>query len=145
VLYSIPIDWPKKTFATPTVKPTSRPNFNWNVLVSSIPTLQFQKKKFHLWITLWTPQDMSPCTSEEQVTLHIDNCMWCPLFHKWKLKWKFSEVPRGFTCSFMFIYRSLSPAGDKNRVKSLVKCRIFPMSIYLWKYRIYNTYIFIYY
>jgi len=33
-----------------------------------LSTLQFQKK-----IILWIPWDMSSCTSEEQVTLHIDH------------------------------------------------------------------------
>jgi len=28
---------------------------------------------------------MSACTREKQLTLHIDNCMGCSIFHKWKL------------------------------------------------------------
>jgi len=58
-----------------------------------------KKKNFHLWITLWIQWDLSSCTSEEQVTLHIENYLGCPHYHKWKFKWKFFEVPRDFTCS----------------------------------------------
>jgi len=54
--------------------------------------LQFQKKSLTC---------ESPCTSKEQLTLHIDNCMGCPHFHNWKFKWKFFVFPRDFTC---FLY-----------------------------------------
>jgi len=93
----------------------------WAIRYPSVP-----KKKFYLWITLGITWDMSSCTSEEQVTLHIENCMGCPHFHKWKFKWKFFEVLRDFTCSLysFFVWpvtcRWLVPS------ESLGKIRIFP-------------------
>jgi len=115
-----------------------------------------------IWITLWIPRDMSPGTSEEQVTLYTDNCMGCPLFHKWKFKWKLVEVIRDFTCSlYSFVVWPITsrwhvprkitcenqnvshefsltktPPSDMSHLKSLVKLKIFPMSFHLWKYRV---------
>jgi len=93
-----------------------------------------QENKFHFWITFWMPWHMSSCTCEEQVTLHIDNCMWFSLFHKWKLKLKFFEVPRDFPFSYTHLSYSLSRSDDTSRVKSIVKFRIFPMSFHLWNH-----------
>jgi len=92
------------------------------------------KKKFHLWITLWIPWDMSSCTSEEQVTLHIENCMGCPHFHKWKFKWKFFEVPRDFTCSLYSFF--VWPVTCRWHVPSEITCenKIFSMSFHLWNH-----------
>jgi len=96
----------------PTVRVTNNP---------SVP-----KKKFHLWITLGITWDMSSCTSEEQVTLHIENCMECPHFHKWKFKWKFFEVLRDFTCSLYSFF--VWPVTCRWHVpsESLGKIRILP-------------------
>jgi len=81
------------------------------------------KKKFDSWISLWIPRYMSACTSEEQVTLHEDNCTRCPLFHKWKIKWTFFEVTRDFT-SYLYSFL-VWPAGDTLHVKSLENSEYF--------------------
>jgi len=91
---------------------------------SSFPSVP--KKKFHLWITLWIPWDMSSCTSEEQVTLHIENCMGCPHFHKWKFKWNFSKSHGISLVPYTHFSYGLSRAGDTSQVKSLVKIKFFP-------------------
>jgi len=84
---------------------------------------KFQKKKFHFWITLGITWDMSSCTSEEQVTFHIENCMGCPHFHKWKFKWKFFEVLREIPYTH-FSY-GLSRAGDSSQVNHMGKSKFF--------------------
>jgi len=35
-------------------------------------------------------------SSSHLVTLHIDICIGCPLFHSLQLKWKFCDVSRDF-------------------------------------------------
>jgi len=110
----------------------------------------------HLVITA----NMSACTGKEQLTLHMDNCMGCPFFHKWKFKWKVFEITRDITCSlYSFVVWHVtwrwhdlreitceiqnvsdefsltkSLESDTSFVKSLVKFRIFPMSFHLLKY-----------
>jgi len=70
---------------------------------------------------LWIPWDMSSCTSEEQVTLHIENCVGCAHFHKWKFKWTFFEVPRDFTCSFYSFF--VWPVTCRWHVPSEITCK----------------------
>jgi len=79
-------------------------------------------------------QDMSSCISEEQVTLHIENCMGCPHFHKWKFKWKFFEVPWDFTCSLYSFF--VWPITCRWHVLSEITCenKFFFMSFHLWNH-----------
>jgi len=91
-------------------------------------------KNYHLWISLWIPWDTSSCTSEEEVTLHIDNCMGCPQFHKWKFKWTFFEVARDFTCSLYSFF--VWPVTCRWHVPNEITCenQIFSMSFHLWNH-----------
>jgi len=70
-------------------------------------------------VSLVNPVGHVFCTIEEQVTLHY---MGYPHFHKWKIKWKFSKVPRDFTCSLYSFF--VWPVTCRWHVPREITCEI---------------------
>jgi len=87
---------------------------------------------FYLWIILWIPWDMSPCTSEEQLTLHLDN-VWVVRFFQSKNSNENFSKSHGISL-VPYTHLSYVTATRPTWNQSFVKFKLFPMSFYLWNH-----------